>query len=227
MASLITKVDEEFDKQVVPDGTAVASNVDSGKTFINSTGQLVTGTSTKVSPAGTAVASNVDKGKTFINSTGQLVTGTSTKVSPAGTAVAENVMKGKTFINSTGQLVTGTGNIINKINQAVNIDGTEGTVTVNHNAGVIPNVIMARLYGFKIHFYDRYVNPLFIDSRTPSIVIKEIYTYEGSSQLVSGSARLTINIKNITENTFDIEMSSYLAGDVDYIKCTIDFVIVE
>jgi hypothetical protein len=44
MASLISKVDEEFDNQVVPAGDAVASNVLSGKTFINSTGQLVTGT---------------------------------------------------------------------------------------------------------------------------------------------------------------------------------------
>ena len=44
MASLITKVDEEFDRQVVPAGNAVASDVLSGKTFINSTGQLVTGT---------------------------------------------------------------------------------------------------------------------------------------------------------------------------------------
>ena len=43
MASLITKVDEEFDRQVVPAGDAVAANVLNGKTFVNSTGQLVTG----------------------------------------------------------------------------------------------------------------------------------------------------------------------------------------
>jgi hypothetical protein len=76
MASLIGKVDSEFDRQVVPAGNAVAANVDNGKTFINSTGQLVTGTSNKVSPAGTAVAANVLSGKTFINSTGQTITGT-------------------------------------------------------------------------------------------------------------------------------------------------------
>ena len=43
MASLISKVDEEFDRQVVPTGTAVAGDVLSGKTFINNTGQVVTG----------------------------------------------------------------------------------------------------------------------------------------------------------------------------------------
>ena len=44
MASLITKIDSEFDRQVVPAGDAVAANVLSGKTFINITGQTVTGT---------------------------------------------------------------------------------------------------------------------------------------------------------------------------------------
>ena len=46
MASLIAKVDQEFDRQVVPAGTAVASDVISGKTFINSTGQVITGSAT-------------------------------------------------------------------------------------------------------------------------------------------------------------------------------------
>ena len=47
MASLIGKVDEEFDRQVVPQGTATINDVVSGKTFINSTGQLLTGTASK------------------------------------------------------------------------------------------------------------------------------------------------------------------------------------
>lgn len=47
MASLISKVDQEFDRQVVPQGTAVASNVLTGKTFINNTGQTITGTMTE------------------------------------------------------------------------------------------------------------------------------------------------------------------------------------
>ena len=61
MASLISKVDEEFDRQVVPAGNAVASDVISGKTFINSTGKTVTGTATISSLGGMQFASgNVD-----------------------------------------------------------------------------------------------------------------------------------------------------------------------
>ena len=133
MDSLISKVDSEFDNQVVPAGTAVAANVDSGKTFINSTGQLVTGTSTKVSPAGTAVASNVLSGKTFINSTGSTVTGTMANRGGAQTVtpgtsnktlnsgyysgnitvkgdsnlVAENIVSGKSIFGVTGTAKTG------------------------------------------------------------------------------------------------------------------------
>ena len=58
MASLITKVDEEFDDKE------------------NEISNLETELSGKVSPAGTAVASDVLSGKTFINSTGELITGT-------------------------------------------------------------------------------------------------------------------------------------------------------
>jgi hypothetical protein len=43
MASLITKVDEEFDRQVVPAGNATIDNVIAGKTFMNSSGELLTG----------------------------------------------------------------------------------------------------------------------------------------------------------------------------------------
>ena len=44
IASLITKVDEEFNRQVVPQGNASANQVLQGSTFMNSSGQLQTGT---------------------------------------------------------------------------------------------------------------------------------------------------------------------------------------
>jgi hypothetical protein len=43
MASLISKVDEEFDRQVVPVGDATVEDVIAGKTFMNNMGELLTG----------------------------------------------------------------------------------------------------------------------------------------------------------------------------------------
>ena len=43
MASLISKVDQEFDRQVVPAGDATVEDVIAGKTFMNNMGELLTG----------------------------------------------------------------------------------------------------------------------------------------------------------------------------------------
>ena len=72
MASLITKVDEEFTKD--------------NNEITNLTNELAG----KVTPAGTAVAGDVLSGKTFINNTGQTITGTMAKMS-THTEVAEYV----------------------------------------------------------------------------------------------------------------------------------------
>ena len=72
MASLISKVDEEFTK----DNNTI-NNLNTDKTNLtNQVNSLTSELAGKVTPAGTAVAGNVLTGKTFINSTGQVVTGT-------------------------------------------------------------------------------------------------------------------------------------------------------
>ena len=94
MASLITKVDEEFDNQVVPAGTAVASNVLSGKTFINSTGQTITGTMTNRGS------------KTFTPSaskqTGAAGYYSGITVNTDSNLVAENIVSGVSIFGVTG-----------------------------------------------------------------------------------------------------------------------------
>ena len=198
MATLIGKVDQEFDRQVVPAGTAVAANVDSGKTFINSTGQLVTGTSTKVSPAGTAVAANVDSGKTFINSTGQLVTGTSTKVSPAGTAVASDVVSGKTFINSTGQLVTGT--------------ASKGLATATGTVNVSSTLYTSKSFSVNIPFTPTRLILIIPKVWYNSGVIEHtnvIVTNGTTTKLNAGVGENgTITISSMTTSSFNIQLSS-------------------
>jgi hypothetical protein len=60
MDSLIAKVDEEFDRQVVPAGDAVAEDVIAGKTFMNSSGEILTGTATLESSGGYKIVSGTD-----------------------------------------------------------------------------------------------------------------------------------------------------------------------
>ena len=86
MASLITKVDEEFTKDnntinnLNTEKTNLTNQVNSLNTNItllnNQINSLTNDLAGKVTPAGDAVAANVLSGKTFINDTGQLVTGT-------------------------------------------------------------------------------------------------------------------------------------------------------
>ena len=94
MASLISKVDEEFNNQVVPAGDAVASNVLSGKTFINSTGSTLTGT----------MANNGTKTITPSASTQTLGAGYYDKITINGDAdlVAANIVSGKNIFGVTG-----------------------------------------------------------------------------------------------------------------------------
>jgi hypothetical protein len=80
---LLEKIANELTKQVVPAGTAVENNVLSGKTFINSTGNLITGkmtnqgnktitpsTSKQTFPAGYYNSITVNPGSTIQHATG-------------------------------------------------------------------------------------------------------------------------------------------------------------
>ena len=86
MASLITKVDEEFN-----DKNNEMSSLNTNITLLtNQVNNLTSELAGKVTPAGNAVAANVLSGKTFINSTGQVVTGSMANMS-THTQVADYV----------------------------------------------------------------------------------------------------------------------------------------
>ena len=94
MASLISKVADELNRQVVPQGNAVANDVLSGKTFINSTGNIITGTMTN------------QGSKTFTPSaskqTGAAGYYKSITVNTDSNLVAANIVSGKTIFGVTG-----------------------------------------------------------------------------------------------------------------------------
>ena len=97
MASLISKVDEEFDRQVVPAGNAAVSNVLTGKTFINSTGNTLTGT----------MANNGTKTITPKASAQTLGAGYYDKITINGDAdlVAANIVSGKNIFGVAGSAI--------------------------------------------------------------------------------------------------------------------------
>ena len=134
MASLISKVDEEFDNQVVPAGTAVASNVFSGKTFINSTGETITGT----------MANNGTKTITPSASTQTLGAGYYDKITINGDAdlVAANIVSGKNIFGVTGTATVGkeyaTGTLAMTYNSTTEF--YQGTVT---GLAFKPSVVVA------------------------------------------------------------------------------------
>ena len=97
MASLIGKVDKEFDRQVVPAGNAAVSNVLTGKTFINSTGNILTGT----------MANNGTKTITPKASSQTLGAGYYDKITINGDAdlVAANIVSGKNIFGVAGSAI--------------------------------------------------------------------------------------------------------------------------
>ena len=129
MASLITKVDEEFDKQVVPAGDAVASDVLSGKTFMNNSGELLTGNVTKMSEYTQITSGNVNNNGAAVYIS--IPSGAYTTPSVLGkpeifltyadldaNLVPENIVSGKSICGVTGTaktvptIVSGTSNTI-------------------------------------------------------------------------------------------------------------------
>ena len=129
MASLIAKVDSEFDRQVVPAGDAVASDVLSGKTFMNNSGELLTGNVTKMSEYTQITSGNVNNNGAAVYIS--IPSGAYTTPSVLGkpeiflmykdldaNLVPENIVSGKSICGVTGTaktvptIVSGTTNTI-------------------------------------------------------------------------------------------------------------------
>ena len=144
MASLITKVDEEFDNQVVPAGDAVAADVISGKTFINSTGSTITGT--MVNQGGTQTITPGTSNQTL---SAGYYSGDIT-VSGDANLIASNIVSGKNIFGVAGTAQIVTNNIV-KSNIAggsstTYYDDTWTTMTISYDSyGLKPNFVLVVL----------------------------------------------------------------------------------
>ena len=204
MASLITKVDEEFsDKEneisnletelaskVTPTGDAVAANVLSGKTFINSTGQTITGT---MANKGT---------KTFTpKATEQSEdAGYYTKVSCKGDVnlVAANIVSGKKIFGVTGTATVASLGGKNFASGTCNVtcgSGANTSVSITTNLSFKPSIII--LFYTTIKSNQGY-------GFNGSVVSSENYSADTGHSVEGNWGGATFYITNISSTSFKI-----------------------
>ena len=121
----ITNLTNELANKVTPAGTAVAGDVISGKTFINSTGNIITGGMTNQGAKTFTPSASNQTGKAgyysgiTVNAVSNLSAGniksgvtvggvTGTAPIPSGTATAAQVLSGYTFSNGSSTGISGT-----------------------------------------------------------------------------------------------------------------------
>ena len=224
MASLISKVDSEFTKdnntinsltnelagKVTPAGTAVASNVLTGKTFINNTGQTITGT----------MANNGTKTITPNTSAQSLGAGYYDKITINGDAdlVAANIVSGKNIFGVTGtativsmggrKVVTGTSSFSLK-------DGKGSDITVS-GLPFKPSIIV--IMGTANN--NAYVGGFYVSDITPDYAFSAHRAIGGSSAsatfstvgantsdtyyVVNGGFRLRVTASSINGHTGNV-----------------------
>jgi hypothetical protein len=219
MASLISKVDEEFN-----DKNNEMSSLNTNITLLtNQVNSLTNELAGKVTPTGTAVASNVLSGKTFINSTGQTITGTmanrgaktftpsaskqtgaagyysSITVNTDSNLVAANIVSGKKIFGVTGtapSCFTTTPNYALKYSSS---SGANGIYTVTHNLGRVPTdviVYMTEIKGGSYNFHTATLD-------YPSYNVNNKKSFEDYND-----DGLDAWIANLTTTTIDIQIKS-------------------
>jgi hypothetical protein len=203
MDSLISKVDEEFDNQVVPAGDAVADNVLSGKTFINSTGEVVTGTMANRGGAQTVTPGTSNKTLNAGYYSGNIT------VQGDADLIAANIVSGKNIFGVTGSAKTGgrryaTGTFTLPQNVGGKYSTIESIYTVNYSPGFTPSMLFVLIpliqsgnYGIARH--------VFISNLTTSSV-EDGTSYGGDITITDvSSSSFTFNLNweiAIYENTY-------------------------
>ena len=118
---------------VVPTGTAVASNVLAGKTFINSTGNVITGTmSSKDDVSFTPGTSNQTSGAGYYNSV---------TVYGDNNLIPANIVSGKTIFGVTGTAQTGSSYEVGSVSKTVAITTTSIDISFGKTLDKIPSII--------------------------------------------------------------------------------------
>jgi hypothetical protein len=143
LGELIAKIDTALDSRVKPAGTAVAGNVLSGKTFINSTGQTITGTMTNRGGAQTVTPGTSNKTLYSGYYSGNIT------VQGDSDLIASNIKSGVNIFGVTGSYAGSSSSLTTKtINTEFGLDDIyNGSKTISVNMGSkTPSLIILNGY---------------------------------------------------------------------------------
>ena len=160
-----------------PVGNATSSQVLSGYTFANSTGDSYTGTA--LATATNATASTILKGYTAYNNNGTIMTGTMN-----GNATQAQVLSGYTFINNSGRY-TGTYTPVTRTGTATSAQVLSGYTFSNSSGSGYTGTYVPAISGFNC--------VLFLNSANQK------YTADASLDVLT----MIINTNNFVLNTFN------------------------
>ena len=192
MDSLIAKVDEEFDRQVVPAGDAVAANVLSGKTFINSTGQVITGNMTNRGGAQTITPGTSNKTLNAGYYSGNIT------VKGDSNLVAANIVSGKSIFGVTGTATASSLGGKNFASGTCNVtcgSAANTSVTITTNLSFKPSIII--LFYTTIKSNQGY-------GFNGSVVSSENYSADTGHSVEGNWGGATFYITNISSTSFKI-----------------------
>ena len=204
MASLISKVDEEFNRQVVPAGDAVASNVLTGKTFINSTGSTLTGTMTEhgyyTDYAGYFTTNDVNifvgiQPGAYLSSTGSGYPEILIPKSRVNNLSPENIVSGKEILGvwgtaSTSSYVSGSDSTYKSTPGKQIVE----RVTIQTNLGFVPSNLIVRFksnssYGYEMQYFT---------------VCSALNTNKATGVFFNLGISAWFYLENVNANSFDI-----------------------
>ena len=184
----VNNLEIELAGKVTPAGTAVAANVLSGKTFINSTGKTVTGTMTDRGGAQTVTPGTSNKTLNSGYYSGNIT------IKGDSNLKAENIKSGVSIFGVSGTAKTIKGNYIplNWSKDSTQMTSSWQYKTIQHSLGEMPSFIMFHAYAHATGY--AYVDSMHNYNASTAKSVTETLPYEET---------YSYYIANITATSFD------------------------
>lgn len=210
LGELIAKIDTALDSRVTPAGTAVAGDVLSGKTFINSTGQTITGTITNRGGAQTVTPGTSNKTLNSGYYSGNIT------VKGDSNLTAANIKSGTSIFGVTGSYTGSSSSLATKtINTEFGLEdiyNSSKTISVNMGSKT-PSLIILNGY---INITNSYYNDVTTVTDINMIGVNGT-GFNGSNNGENGSRFIIYNML-VDGTDFDVEfkITSYTSSSITF-----------